>query len=62
MTLRIRYSAAVMLVVSIDADGAILFWRSEDATGAHVELSNFDKWRALPVMHQAIAGMKRGAA
>jgi len=52
-----------MLVVDIDADGAIQFWRSEDArTGAHVELSNVHKWRALRVMHDAIAQMVRGAA
>ena len=63
MRVRIAYGRAVMLVVDIDADGAIQFWRSENArTGAHVELSTVDKWLALPFMHKAIAGMARGAA
>ena len=63
MRVRIAYGRTVMLVVDIDADGAIQFWRSEDAaTGAHVELSNVHKWRALRVMHDAIAQMVRGAA
>ena len=63
MRVRIAYGRVVMLVVDIDADGAIQFWRSENArTGAHVELSTVDKWLALPFMHKAIAGMARGAA
>ena len=63
MRLLVNYGARVVLVVDVDADGAIIRWDAEDAsTGARAELSNVDKWRALPVMHQAIARMARGAA
>ncbi len=55
--------AAVLLIVSLDADGAIIFWRSEDpTTGAHVTLDTADKWWAISAIHRGVAKMARGAA
>jgi hypothetical protein len=55
--------AMVMLVVTLDADGAIMFWRSEDpATGAHLDMSSPDKWCAVLAMKRAVERMARGAA
>lgn len=55
--------ARVSLIVEVDADGAIMFWRSEDpTTGEHVVLSTPNKWYAASAMHTAIARMRRGAA
>lgn len=52
----------IVLVVTLDADGAVMFWRSEDQGGAHVELSNPDKWFAVLAMKRAAERMARGAA
>jgi hypothetical protein len=55
--------AAVMLVVTLAADGAIEFWRSEDpTTGASVELSSQDKWWAVLEIKRAAERVARGAA
>jgi hypothetical protein len=52
-----------VLVVDVDADGAIMFWRSEDPiTGAHVKLDGAESWWAVRTMHRATERIVRGAA